>query len=90
MTPEAAHVDEGHNTLEFATRAKKVVNEVAAVETMTSAALLKRQANEIEKLKAQLCQDGSVLLIWHSIWTFCLTLNEHTYFPSSKLLHRVL
>lgn len=62
MTPEAAHVDEGHNTLEFATRAKKVVNEVAAVETMTSAALLKRQANEIEKLKAQLCSDGYLLL----------------------------
>eukprot|EP00892_Ulva_mutabilis_P002668 jgi/Ulvmu1/12401/UM009_0048.1 len=59
ITPDVSHVDESHNTLEFATRAKKVVNEVAAVETMTSAALLKRQANEIEKLKAQLCQDGS-------------------------------
>lgn len=75
MTPEAAHVDEGHNTLEFATRAKKVVNEVAAVETMTSAALLKRQANEIEKLKAQLCQDGYGIFDLEYLWIFCLTLN---------------
>jgi Kinesin motor domain len=56
LAPE--HTDETHNTLEFATRAKKVVNEVSAVETMSSAALIKRQATHIEDLKRQLEQDG--------------------------------
>ena len=31
MTPAAEHADESHNTLEFATRAKKVVNEVCCL-----------------------------------------------------------
>lgn len=58
VTLAAEHADETHNTLEFATRAKKVVNEVSAVETMSSAALIKRQATHIEDLKQQLQQDG--------------------------------
>lgn len=59
---EQVHVEESHNTLEFATRAKRVVNTVSATETMTSAALLKRQAKEIDKLKDQLRDRGYVYL----------------------------
>lgn len=55
---EQMHVEESHNTMEFATRAKRVVNTVSATETMTSAALLKRQAKEIDKLKDQLRDKG--------------------------------
>ena len=55
---EQAHVDESHNTLEFATRAKRVVNTVSATETVSQAALLKRQGKQIEELKDQLRNRG--------------------------------
>jgi centromeric protein E len=58
ISEEQVHAEESHNTLEFATRAKRVVNSVSATETITSAALLKRQAKEIDKLKEQLREKG--------------------------------
>jgi centromeric protein E len=58
ITPAAEHADESHNTLEFAARAKKVVNVVRAVETHSPAALLKKQASEITELKAKLESAG--------------------------------
>jgi hypothetical protein len=62
VTLAADHSDESHNTLEFATRAKKVVNEVSAVETMSQAALLKRYGSEIVDLRHKLAEAGYVRL----------------------------
>jgi centromeric protein E len=54
ISEEQEHAEESHNTLEFATQAKRVVNSMSATETITSAALMKRQAKEVNKLKEQL------------------------------------
>lgn len=65
ISMQQVHCEESHNTLEFATRAKRVVNTVSAKETMTSAALLKRQAKEIDKLKDQLRDKGCFIHTVH-------------------------
>lgn len=58
MTPAACHVEESHSTLRFACRAKRVVNNATVNEVLTDAAVLKRQAHEIEELKRRLESSG--------------------------------
>lgn len=48
------HADESHSTLRFAQRAKQVVNNAVVNEVMSNAAVLKRQAREIDQLRRQL------------------------------------
>jgi centromeric protein E len=47
-------VEESHSTLRFATRARRVMNNAVVNEVLSDAAVLKRQAKEIEELKKQL------------------------------------
>ena len=58
MTPSAAHVDESHSTLRFASRAKRVVNNATVNEVVMTtaqfAAMIKRQQKEIQALKKRL------------------------------------
>jgi centromeric protein E len=54
LTPAAIHVEESHSTLRFATRARRVMNNAVVNEVLSDAAVLKRQAKEIEELKKQL------------------------------------
>lgn len=61
MTPAMCHVEESHSTLRFACRAKRVVNNAVVNEVMSDAAVLKRQAKEIEELKKRLAVSGRVL-----------------------------
>ena len=51
ITPAAVHADETSNTLRFACRAKRVVNNAMVNEVLSDAAVLKRQAKEIEDLR---------------------------------------
>lgn len=51
-------MEESHSTLRFATRAKRVVNNAVVNEVLTDAAVLCRQANEIEELKKRLAASG--------------------------------
>lgn len=61
VTPAAQHVEESHSTLRFACRAKRVVNNATVNEVLSDAALLKRQATEIEELRKMLATNtGSV------------------------------
>lgn len=48
------HADETHSTLRFAQRAKQVVNNAVVNEVLSDAAVLKRQAREIELLRRKL------------------------------------
>lgn len=48
------HADETHSTLRFAQRAKQVVNNAVVNEVLSDAAVLKRQAREIEQLRRKL------------------------------------
>ncbi|GBG77218.1 hypothetical protein CBR_g23545 [Chara braunii] len=54
VTPSAIHIEETKTTLQFASRAKKVTNCAQVNEVLTDAAVLKRQAHEIEDLKKKL------------------------------------
>jgi Kinesin motor domain len=54
ITPAVAHADESHSTLRFASRAKRVVNNAVVNEVLSDAAVLKRQAKEIEELRKRL------------------------------------
>ena len=54
MTGAGVHVEESHSTLRFATRAKSVVNNAVVNEVLSDAAVLKRQAKEIEVLRKKL------------------------------------
>lgn len=47
-------MEESHSTLRFACRTKRVVNNATVNEVVTDAAVLKRQAKEIEELKSRL------------------------------------
>lgn len=58
MTPAACHTEESHSTLRFASRAKRVMNSAVVNEVMSDAAVLKRQAKEIEVLRKQLEESG--------------------------------
>jgi centromeric protein E len=58
ITPAACHVEESHSTLRFACRAKRVVNNAVVNEVLSDAAVLKRQAKEIEELKQRLACSG--------------------------------
>lgn len=58
ITPAAVHVDESHSTLRFACRAKRVVNNATVNEVLSDAAVLKRQAKEIEELRRVLAANG--------------------------------
>jgi hypothetical protein len=58
MTPAAIHVEESHSTLRFATRAKTIVNKAVVNNVMSEAAVMKRQAREIEQLRKQLSANG--------------------------------
>lgn len=58
MTPASCHVEESHSTLRFASRAKRVVNNAVVNEVLSDAAVLKRQAKEIEELKRRLGAAG--------------------------------
>ena len=58
LTPAAVHVEESHSTLRFACRAKRVVNNAVVNEVLSDAAVLKRQAKEIEDLKKRLADSG--------------------------------
>ena len=58
ITPAACHLEESSNTLRFGCRAKKVVNTACVNEVISDAALLKRQAKEIEQLKKRLAESG--------------------------------
>lgn len=58
LTPAACHVEESHSTLRFACRAKRVVNNAVVNEVLSDAAVLKRQAREIEELRQALAASG--------------------------------
>lgn len=58
ITPAMSHMDESTNTLRFGCRAKKIVTDAHVNEVISDAALLKKQAKEIEKLKKQLLDNG--------------------------------
>jgi hypothetical protein len=60
MTPALCHIEESHSTLRFACRAKRVVNNAIVNEVLSDAAVLKRQAKEIEELKKRLGGAGCV------------------------------
>lgn len=60
VTPAACHVEESHSTLRFACRAKRVVNNAVVNEVLSDAAVLKRQAKEIEELRKALASSGWV------------------------------
>ncbi len=60
ITPAVIHADESHSTLRFACRAKRVVNNAVVNEVLSDAAVLKRQAHEIEELRRMLTGSGSV------------------------------
>ena len=61
LTPAMIHADESHSTLRFACRAKRVVNNAVVNEVLSDAAVLKRQAREIEDLRKALAGTGSAL-----------------------------
>ncbi|XP_073031375.1 kinesin-like protein KIN-7N [Primulina eburnea] len=54
VAPEQAHIEETKGTLQFASRAKRIINCVQVNEVLTDAALLKRQKLEIEELRRKL------------------------------------
>ena len=58
ITPATCHLEESSNTLRFGCRAKKVVNTACVNEVLSDAAVLKRQAKEIEQLKKRLAESG--------------------------------
>ena len=58
VTPAAVHVEETHSTLRFACRATRVVNNATVNEVLSDAAVLKRQAKEIEDLRQMLEGNG--------------------------------
>eukprot|EP00798_Chlamydomonas_sp_ICE-L_P003492 gene3493-13558_t len=58
ITPAGCHTEESNSTLRFACRAKRVVNNARLNEVLTDAAVLKRQASEIEELKHKLAASG--------------------------------
>ncbi|KAI8477274.1 MAG: P-loop containing nucleoside triphosphate hydrolase protein [Monoraphidium minutum] len=58
VTPAGCHTEESHSTLRFACRAKRVVNNAVVNEVVSDAAVLKRQAKEIEELKQRLADSG--------------------------------
>lgn len=58
ITPAQAHQEESHSTLRFACRAKRVVNNAMVNEVVSDAAVLKRQAREIEELRRVLAEAG--------------------------------
>ena len=58
ITPALVHADESHSTLRFACRAKRVVNNATVNEVLSDAAVLKRQAREIEELRRVLAVSG--------------------------------
>lgn len=58
LTPAMIHADESHSTLRFACRAKRVVNNAVVNEVLSDAAVLKRQAREIEDLRKALAGSG--------------------------------
>ena len=58
ITPAAVHQEESHSTLRFACRAKRVVNNAMVNEVLSDAAVLKRQAKEIEELRKVLAANG--------------------------------
>jgi centromeric protein E len=58
ITPASCHTEESHSTLRFACRAKRVVNNAVVNEVLSDAAVLKRQAREIEELKKRLEETG--------------------------------
>ena len=60
MTPAMCNVEESHSTLRFASRAKRVMNNAVVNEVLSDAAVLKRQAKEIEELKKRLGSSGWV------------------------------
>jgi hypothetical protein len=62
ITPAVIHADESHSTLRFACRAKRVVNNAVVNEVLSDAAVLKRQAHEIEELRRMLTGSGSVFV----------------------------
>lgn len=58
ITPASQHAEESHSTLRFACRAKRVVNNATVNEVLSDAAVLKRQAHEIEELRKKLESTG--------------------------------
>ncbi|XP_010061633.2 kinesin-like protein KIN-7N isoform X1 [Eucalyptus grandis] len=54
IAPEEVHVEETKGTLQFASRAKRIINCAQVNEILTDAALLKRQKLEIEELREKL------------------------------------
>eukprot|EP00890_Picochlorum_soloecismus_P005045 jgi/Picsp_1/5541/NSC_02900-R1_protein len=58
ITPASQHAEESHSTLRFACRAKRVVNIATVNEVLSDAAVLKRQAHEIEELRKKLESSG--------------------------------
>jgi hypothetical protein len=63
VTPAACHVEESHSTLRFACRAKRVVNNAVVNEVLSDAAVLKRQAHEIQELRRALAASGGCVAV---------------------------
>jgi centromeric protein E len=56
ISPMASHLDESHNTLKFATRAKRIPQRATIQEVADEKTLLQTYREEIEELKAQLAE----------------------------------
>jgi hypothetical protein len=54
VSPEAVHVEETHNTLKFASRAKRIKQRASVTEVMDDATLLQQYREEINALRSQL------------------------------------
>jgi len=56
ISPQASHMEESHNTLKFATRAKRIQQKAVRTEVTDEKTLLQSYRQEIEDLKEQLRQ----------------------------------
>ena len=56
ISPQASHLEESHNTLKFATRAKRIKQKAVRTEVTDEKTLLQSYRQEIEDLKEQLRQ----------------------------------
>jgi len=54
ISPSVEHIDESHNTLKFATRAKRIKQQASVKEVVDESTLLEQYREEIESLKQRL------------------------------------
>ena len=59
------HADEMRHTLRFAQRAQRVVNNAVVNEVLSDAAMLKREARDIEQLRRKLGKNWCAVLVFY-------------------------